>query len=44
MVRADLLDCIDVFLRKYGKNRKRPFGGIKMVFIGDLGVEKGVVS
>jgi len=36
MVRADLLDCIDVFLRKYGKKRKRPFGGIKMVFIGDL--------
>jgi ATP-dependent exoDNAse (exonuclease V) alpha subunit len=36
MVRADLLDCIDLFLRRYGKKRKRPFGGIQMVFIGDL--------
>jgi len=34
MVRADLLDCIDAFLRKYGRKRKKPFGGIKMVFIG----------
>ncbi|MCX7990603.1 MAG: AAA family ATPase [Proteobacteria bacterium] len=36
MVRADLLDSVDVFLRKYGKHRSKPFGGIKMVFIGDL--------
>ncbi len=36
MVRADLLDCIDIFLRKYGKRKKEPFGGIQMIFIGDL--------
>lgn len=36
MVRADLLDSIDIFLRKYGKSKSKPFGGIKMVFIGDL--------
>ncbi len=36
MVRADLLDSIDIFLRKYGKTRKRPFGGIRIIFIGDL--------
>jgi len=35
MVRADLLDCVDVFLRKVLK-KKKPFGGIQMVFIGDL--------
>ena len=36
MVRADLLDCIDRFLRLNGKKKSRPFGGIQMVFIGDL--------
>jgi len=36
MVRADLLDCIDVFLRMYGPNKKLPFGGVQMIFIGDL--------
>lgn len=36
MVRADLLDCIDRFLRKNGPIRKMPFGGIQMIFIGDL--------
>lgn len=36
MVRADLLDSIDVFLRKFGKRKKYPFGGIQMIFIGDL--------
>lgn len=35
MVRADLLDCIDVFLKEVLKNHK-PFGGLRMVFIGDL--------
>jgi len=35
MVRADLLDCIDVFLRTVRKN-SLPFGGLRMVFIGDL--------
>jgi len=36
MVRADLLDCIDAFLRIHGKNKKKPFGGVQMIFIGDL--------
>jgi len=35
MVRADLLDCIDLFLRTVLK-KKEPFGGVKMIFIGDL--------
>lgn len=36
MVRADLLDCVDRFLRLNGKNQRKPFGGVQMVFIGDL--------
>jgi len=36
MVRADLLDCVDVFLQRNGKKKGIPFGGIQMVFIGDL--------
>lgn len=36
MLRADLLDCMDVFLRMYGPNKDRPFGGVQMVFVGDL--------
>jgi len=52
MVRADLLDCVDKFLRLNGPKRKRPFGGIQMVFFGDLyqlppvvtGTEKTVIE
>lgn len=36
MVRADLFDCIDQFLRVVRKKRTSPFGGVKMVLIGDL--------
>lgn len=36
MLRADLLDCIDVFLRMYGPDALQPFGGVQMVFVGDL--------
>ena len=36
MVRADLMDCIDIFLRLYGPVYERPFGGIQMIFFGDL--------
>lgn len=35
MVRADLLDCIDKFLR-LNVGKKKPFGGVQMIFIGDL--------
>lgn len=36
MVRADLLDCVDEFLRRNGKSARKPFGGLQMIFIGDL--------
>lgn len=36
MLRADLLDCIDKFLRLNGPIQNLPFGGIQMLFIGDL--------
>lgn len=36
MVRADLLDCVDEFLRLHGPDPKQAFGGVRMVFIGDL--------
>ena len=36
MLRADLLDCIDLFLRKHGPRRGALFGGVQMVFVGDL--------
>jgi ATP-dependent DNA helicase PIF1 len=36
MVRADLLDCIDAFLRLNGAVPDQPFGGVRMIFVGDL--------
>jgi len=36
MVRADLMDCVDQFLRLNGPAAHKPFGGIQMVFVGDL--------
>jgi ATP-dependent DNA helicase PIF1 len=36
MVRADLLDCIDKALRLNRGRPKDPFGGVQMIFIGDL--------
>jgi len=36
MVRADLFDCVDKFLRLNGPRANRSFGGIQMIFIGDL--------
>ena len=36
MVRADLLDCIDKFLRLNGPDPTLPFGGVQMILIGDL--------
>jgi ATP-dependent DNA helicase PIF1 len=35
MVRADILDGIDIFLRRNREN-VQPFGGVQMVFVGDL--------
>jgi hypothetical protein len=36
MVRADLLDCVDAFLKIYGPEPGKPFGGVQMIFVGDL--------
>lgn len=36
MVRADLLDAVEKFLRLNGKDEKLPFGGTQIVFVGDL--------
>lgn len=36
MVRTDALDGIDKFLRLNGKNPNLPFGGVQVIFIGDL--------
>ena len=36
MVRADLLDGIDLFLRRFGRNENQPFGGAQMILVGDL--------
>ena len=36
MVRADLLDCVDKALRRFGPNPTKPFGGVQMIFVGDL--------
>lgn len=36
MLRADMLDAIDVILRSYRRNHDVPFGGVQMLYIGDL--------
>lgn len=36
MVRADLMDAIDKFLRKNGRHSDKPFGGTQLLFVGDL--------
>jgi ATP-dependent exoDNAse (exonuclease V) alpha subunit len=36
MVRADMIDIIDRFMRLNGNQSSRPFGGVQMIFIGDL--------
>jgi ATP-dependent exoDNAse (exonuclease V) alpha subunit len=36
MVRADLLDCVDKALRKFGPKPGKPFGGVQVVLVGDL--------
>ncbi|MCS6988034.1 MAG: AAA family ATPase [Chloroherpetonaceae bacterium] len=36
MVRADIIDGIDYFMRMNGRDKKKPFGGTQMIFIGDL--------
>lgn len=36
MLRADLLDCMDVVLRRVRRRSGEPFGGLQILFIGDL--------
>lgn len=36
MLRADILDCIDEFLQLYGPLPHQRFGGVQMIFVGDL--------
>lgn len=36
MLRADLLDAIDVLLKSVRRNHHAPFGGVQVLFIGDL--------
>ena len=36
MLRADLLDAIDVILRSVRRNHTKAFGGVQILFIGDL--------
>lgn len=36
MVRADIIDGIDYFMRLNGRDKKKPFGGAQMIFMGDL--------
>jgi ATP-dependent exoDNAse (exonuclease V) alpha subunit len=36
MVRADMLDNIDRFLRLNGPDKNKPFGGVQIILVGDL--------
>lgn len=36
MLRADLLDCLQGYLSLYGPRANMPFGGVQMIFVGDL--------
>ena len=36
MLRADIFDCIDTFLRIYGPDSDKAFGGVQLVLVGDL--------
>ncbi len=36
MLRADLLDCIDVVLRSVRRKKNQPFGGVQLLLIGDM--------
>jgi ATP-dependent DNA helicase PIF1 len=44
MVRADVIDAIDLFLRTHGPDAHEPFGGVQMIFFGDLHQLPPVVS
>lgn len=44
MVRADWVDCVERYLRTFGKQQNRVFGGYQIIFCGDLYQLPPVVS
>lgn len=36
MVRADIIDFVDLLLRTYSGNKREPFGGKQLLFVGDV--------
>ena len=44
MVRADVIDAMDQFLRINGRNSDMPFGGVQLILVGDLAQLPPVVS
>jgi ATP-dependent exoDNAse (exonuclease V) alpha subunit len=44
MVRADILDGIDRFLRLHGRDKNMPFGGVQIIVVGDMYQLPPVVS
>lgn len=36
MVRADIIDFVDLLLRTYSGNQREPFGGKQLLFVGDV--------
>jgi ATP-dependent DNA helicase PIF1 len=44
MVRADILDGIDRFLRLHGRDKNMPFGGVQIILVGDMYQLPPVVS
>jgi len=44
MLRADMLDAIEVFMRLNGRDKNNPFGGAQIILVGDLFQLPPVVS
>lgn len=44
MVRADLFDSMDIFMKRFGKRKNKPFGGVQIICFGDLYQLKPVVN
>lgn len=44
MVRSDIFECINRFMKINGKKKKLPFGGVQMILVGDIYQLPPVVS